>query len=284
MTGVSATSLGHTSPHIPSPLQTGYEAFFSGKECIRGGRGMSEDMWNAGENPNISINVCRHTNSFKSLQRRRNEREQRNTTGNNPNAPQRRWWDNPALTLSQPPQQMSMTKTSTRVSSLWRTVPMRTTGTTQHPPWRWIIGHGWMLSTKTPILTSTQPAHASSQPPNIRSTFSYNAEKFLNVGAIWGIASGYGCMVLVVRWCGFHGICTVQYSPENSGYDVLLRVRHMWVSGTNSDGECTLIFICRRDEAKLSGIRRWGLLSYSTTQGGSLNDYHKLSTKSSEIG
>ena len=109
--------------------------------------------------------------------------------------------------------------------------------------------------------------HPTSAAPYTK-PLSYNDEKLLNVGAIWGIANGYGCMVLVLRWCGFSGICTMQYSPENSVCDVLLRVRYMRVSSTNSDGECTLIFICRRDEAKLSGIQRlgWGLLSHYTIE------------------
>ena len=106
--------------------------------------------------------------------------------------------------------------------------------------------------------------HPTSPPPYMK-PLSYNADKFLNVGAIWGVASGYGCMVLVLRWCGFPGTCTVQYSPENTGCGVRLRVRYMRVSGTNPDGECTLvIFICRRDEAKLIESWRWGLLSHCT--------------------
>ena len=143
---------------------------------------------------------------------------------------------------------------------------MRMTGTTQHPPRRWIIDHGWMLLTMTPILISTQtaPGHASSQPPNIRSTlfetlFVQRREIVQCRGYprssewIWV----YGVGVSVMR---FPRIFTLQYSRENSGCGVLLRVRYMRVSSTNSDGECTLYFICRRDEAKFSESWRWGLL------------------------
>ena len=38
--------------------------------------------------------------------------------------------------------------------------------------------------------------HPTSAAPYTK-PLSYNAEKLLNVGAIWGVASGYGCMVLV---------------------------------------------------------------------------------------
>ena len=44
------------------------------------------------------------------------EDEHQNATGNSPNAPQRWWRDNPAPTLSQPPNRMSLTKTNTRAS------------------------------------------------------------------------------------------------------------------------------------------------------------------------
>ena len=55
--------------HYPSPsLQTGCEAFCSHSRqegLLKGGREVSEDLWRAGENPTIPINVFRRTNSFE---------------------------------------------------------------------------------------------------------------------------------------------------------------------------------------------------------------------------
>ena len=180
--------------------------------------------------------------------------------GISPNTPQRWWQDNPAPTLSQP-----------QNIRRWRRQGPEHHHKEEQYPWRrrdgpalspcggsWVLACSWRCHYRhqctTPCLhfvtTSQQPQHLTRNP------FSYNTEKllkFCNEGVIWGKASGYECMVLMLRWCGYP-------DPENSECGVLLRVRYMRVSSTNSIGECTLIFICRRDEAKLSGIRRWVLL------------------------
>ena len=125
-------------------------------------------------------------------------------------------------------------------------------GSTQHSPH--VVDLGCLLALDDDASTDINvPLHAciSSQPPNMRSTLQETPfrtlprkSKFCNVGAtsIWGVASGYECMVSVLR-----------YSPqaEHPGCGVLVRVQCMWVSSTN---ECTLILFCRRDEAKVLGI------------------------------
>ena len=55
-------------------------------------------------------------------------------------------------------------------------------------------------------------------------------------------------------WCSmmrFPWICT---SPENSGCGVLLRVRYMRVSSTNSDGECTFILFADAMKVNFQGF------------------------------
>ena len=43
------------------------------------------------------------------------------------------------------------------------------------------------------VAITQHPQHLTRNP------LSYNAEKLLNVRAIWGVANGYGCKVLVLR-------------------------------------------------------------------------------------
>ena len=56
-------NLAHTYPYYPSPPPP----TVLGRRDFRGGRGVSEDLWRAGENLTVLINEFHHSNSFKPL-------------------------------------------------------------------------------------------------------------------------------------------------------------------------------------------------------------------------
>ena len=57
-----------------------------GRRGSRGGRGVLEDLWRAGENLTVFINEYRDTNSFNPHKVDNGEDEHQNATGNSPNA------------------------------------------------------------------------------------------------------------------------------------------------------------------------------------------------------
>ena len=128
----------------------------------------------------------------------------RMSTGNSLNAPQRWWRDNSALIQGEPPNQMTLTKKST----VTKNSTHDDGGTTQHPP-PCGVSYMCLLLTMTPVPRSPAPRHnnptcaelymkaASVQRWEIAQILQCRGYQL----SIKGEACGYGCMVLVLRWC-----------------------------------------------------------------------------------
>ena len=153
-------------------------------------------------------------------------------------------------------------------------------GTNQHSPH--VVDHGSLLLTMIPVPTSIHRPMPALRHNHPTSAAPYKKPPFLQCREIvqtlqcrgypgirsseWIWVYGVGASVLSWRprvWCSRTGAV---YAGESS---------------TNSTHECTLILFCRYDGAKLSGIRRWGLLSHSTIE---VRSSWMITTKSSEIG
>ena len=221
--------------------------------------------------------------------------ERQNVTGNSPNIPQRYWWDNPASTLSQPPKPHHDEE--------------------QYPWWRRDdpasarrVDHGYLLLTMTPVPTPTYPPHActSSPPPNMRSTLLHEspyctAQSNCSMTECRGYQGSSEWDMGVRCWrLGGAVSCILRYSREHCGCGVLLCAVYTGPGSIYSTRGCIRVLhshyftilgwvqpICRRDEGNLPASWQLGLsfaLVIPQFQGGLLNDYYILSTKSSEIG
>ena len=174
-----------------------------------------------------------------------------------------------------------MVKTSTEQSQ--RPTTMMTgepySHTTPSPTLPHAVYHGFLLLTMTPEPRLPAPRHnygwTTQRAQNfIWKPLLYSAEKllkFCNVGAIKGGASGYGCMVSVLRWC-------VQCS-------VLVRLKCMRVRVVPiPSASLPLFYLQTRHSETFRDLtmRTVSYSSYSTIL--SLNDYYRLVTTSSEFG
>ena len=175
MTGIIAKRAPPT--HYPSPSpQTGFVLSSRQEGLLKGGREVSEDLWRAGENPTIPINVFRRTMMTGHP-----------STHIKP-TPQRRWQ--------------------------WRRQAPRPHRNKEQYLWwrRDKCGGSRVLALnddtsnrdRLHLVTTTQHAQHFIWKPLL-----YSYEKLLKLYNVGARASGYGCVpvVLVLRWCGVPGIC-----------------------------------------------------------------------------
>ena len=197
-----------------------------GRRDLRGGRRVSKDLWMAGEKLTVLINEYHYTNSFKPLTK---QTIVKTST---------RWRRGTAPTPLND-DDWTTRQANHKIRYRWRRqAPEPHCNKEQYLWWRrddpapspmqCIIGAFSLLWRQyrdcLHLATSTQHAEHIIWKPLL-----YSAEKllkFCKVGAIKGGASGYGRMVLVLRFCG---VCTLRCSPEHPGCSVLIWVRRMWV-------------------------------------------------------